>query len=326
MRTSRTIRVFRLMTAIQSGACSINDLVAVSGMSRRTVFRDLKVLQDVGVPVAYDARTRTYSVGDEFFFRPAAMSTEEAVAVLLALRKMCPTANLPYKNAMLSAAAKIECTLSPAVRRHCEAVLRRVSVLPHGHVPLLDVVFLRLQEAIVERRIVCLRYREAEDRGCIRVELRPLHLVYDDHKWHVLGRSGWDRTVRSFRLDRIEAVDPQGRLFLQEQGFAADEHLGNAWRIQPEGFLYTVRLRFGAEVAEDVRAVQWHHTQTTSPCEDGSVIMEFRVDGLSEILWWVLSYGDQVQVLEPAVLRERVRRIAMRTARAHDRTPTCAGK
>jgi predicted DNA-binding transcriptional regulator YafY len=38
--------------------------------------------------------------------------------------------------------------------------------------------------------------------------------------------------------------------------------------------------------------------------------VEFRIDGLNEITWWVLSYGEQVQVLEPQALRTRVLDVA----------------
>ena len=44
--------------------------------------------------------------------------------------------------------------------------------------------------------------------------------------------------------------------------------------------------------------------------DNGSAIVEFRVDGLNEITWWILGYGDQVQVLAPKALRERVLEIA----------------
>jgi predicted DNA-binding transcriptional regulator YafY len=44
--------------------------------------------------------------------------------------------------------------------------------------------------------------------------------------------------------------------------------------------------------------------------DDGSAIVEFRVDGLNEITWWVLGYGDQVRVLAPKAMRERVLQIA----------------
>ena len=38
--------------------------------------------------------------------------------------------------------------------------------------------------------------------------------------------------------------------------------------------------------------------------------MEFRVDGLGEISWWIFGYGDQVEVLSPNELRKRIARAA----------------
>ena len=81
--------------------------------------------------------------------------------------------------------------------------------------------------------------------------------------------------------------------------------------MKPEGRLYNIKLRFSPQVAQTVAQIQWHRTQTVTKNNDGSAIIEFRVDGLGEITWWILSYGDQVQVLAPKILREKIARIAM---------------
>ena len=74
----------------------------------------------------------------------------------------------------------------------------------------------------------------------------------------------------------------------------------------PEGKIYDIKLRFLPKVAKNVSEVQWHSTQKVTPNEDNSATLEFRVDGLNEIAWWILGYGDQVQVLAPAALRKIV--------------------
>jgi proteasome accessory factor B len=74
----------------------------------------------------------------------------------------------------------------------------------------------------------------------------------------------------------------------------------------PEGRIYNIKLRFLPKVAENVTEVQWHSTQKVTRESDGSAIMEFRVDGLNEISWWILGYGDQVQVLAPEALRKKI--------------------
>jgi predicted DNA-binding transcriptional regulator YafY len=44
------------------------------------------------------------------------------------------------------------------------------------------------------------------------------------------------------------------------------------------------------------------------------VDIRFTVDGLEEIVWWVLSYGPHCRVMEPGELRERVRRLQQSAA------------
>ena len=63
-------------------------------------------------------------------------------------------------------------------------------------------------------------------------------------------------------------------------------------------------------VAENVAEVQWHHTQKITRSPDNSITLEFRVDGLGEISWWILGYGGQVQILAPKTLRSKVLKMA----------------
>ncbi len=67
--------------------------------------------------------------------------------------------------------------------------------------------------------------------------------------------------------------------------------------------------------------MHWHGTQKTTFNEDGSLTAEFRVDGLGEISWWILGYGDQVEVLRPAVLRKRIAKIALRMVELNNTNP-----
>jgi predicted DNA-binding transcriptional regulator YafY len=78
-------------------------------------------------------------------------------------------------------------------------------------------------------------------------------------------------------------------------------------RIEPEGKLYNVKLRFAPEIVPDVITIQRHSTQKVAIQADGSAIIEFCVDGICEIKRWILSYGDKVHVLEPKILRESIR-------------------
>lgn len=71
MKTSRVSRVVQLLTTLQSGEnYDTDDLAKMLGTSRRTVFRDLKELQAVGVPYHYNAKSGSYTIDPEFFLPP----------------------------------------------------------------------------------------------------------------------------------------------------------------------------------------------------------------------------------------------------------------
>ncbi|MFC1737575.1 helix-turn-helix transcriptional regulator [Planctomycetota bacterium] len=155
-------------------------------------------------------------------------------------------------------------------------------------------------------------YNSLFEGEVIKVELHPYHLFYNQRAWYVLGCSNLHNSVRTFKLNRIRELKVSEEYFANGEDFDIYEHLGRAWSIIPEGKIYNIELKFLPKVANNVSEVCWHSTQKVYHNRDGSVIMEFRVDGLTKIMWWVLGYGDKVQVLKPKMLREKVLKIAQR--------------
>ena len=66
---------------------------------------------------------------------------------------------------------------------------------------------------------------------------------------------------------------------------------------------YHVEIHFSSKVAGNVEEVAWHRTQRMRRRLDGGLVFEVDVDGIEEISWWVLGYGDQAVVYEPVELR-----------------------
>ena len=122
----------------------------------------------------------------------------------------------------------------------------------------------------------------------------------------MLGLSEMHKSVRTFKLNRIRELKMLDKCFVSEGKFDVYDYFGRAWSMIPEGRLYNIKLMFLPKVAENVAEVHWHSTQKVTKHLDGSAIVEFRVDGINEIAWWVFGYGDQVQVLAPKALREKV--------------------
>jgi proteasome accessory factor B len=313
MKTSRVSRIVQILTVLQSGRqYAVKDLTRLLGISRRSVFRDLKELQSIGVPYSYDARKGGYGIDPSFFLPPVDLNLQEALSLCLFIHKAADHLPMPFKSSAVIAALKIENNLPAGIRKYCHTVLRNVSIQQDQYSPMnhLDRIFWQLQEAIVKKQKISIRYSSLYEQQQIATELSPYHLMYNKRAWYVVGHSGLHNSVRTFKLGRIKELSVLVNRFIDGDNFDVNEYIGRAWCMIPEGRIYNIRLRFLPKVAQNVAEVQWHSTQKVFPNDDGSVTVELRVDGLGEITWWILGYGDQVQVLAPAVLRRRVMKTA----------------
>ncbi|MFB0551704.1 MAG: helix-turn-helix transcriptional regulator [Phycisphaerae bacterium] len=325
MKRSRISRVMQILTTLQAGkSYAVSDLSKMFGTSRRTIFRDLKELQAIGVPFHYDARTSGYMIEPEFFLPPIDLSLQEALSLLLLAHKMRNQIQSPFKNSVLLAALKIENNLPAKIRQYCNKALQNISTRASAQAPVthsagLDKTFAQLQQAIVKKRKVNIRYHSLFEGAIIDVELCPYHLLYNNRAWYVLGRSSMHESVRTFKLNRIRELTTTERCFVDGENFDVYEYFGRAWSMIPEGRIYNIKLRFLPKVANNVAEVHWHSTQKVVRNSDGSAIVEFRVDGLGEITWWILGYGDQVQVLAPKTLRKRISQIAKNMAELNEK-------
>jgi len=313
MKVARLQRVLRLLTVLQSDRYyRPSELAQKLGVSRRTVFRDLEVLYQAGIPCYYDEQRGGYKIAQNFFLPPLNLQLSEALALLLAAQSAGGRHGLPLLQAAQDAALKIESALPAHVRQYCGSLLRHVTLrqTPHARHEELDDLLSLLQRAIRQRRQVNLTYISFLERRQITTVLNPYHLHFAERAWYVIGYSSLHRQVRTFKLGRIKHARLLDAAFTLRRPFRLDEYLGDAWSLIPEGRLYQVELRFAPKVAGNVAEVLWHRKQQLAWRDDGALTFRVQVDGLGEITWWILSYGDQVQVLKPAALRRRVAEVA----------------
>jgi len=326
MKTSRISRMVKLLTTLQSNEpMAPDELAQLFGTSRRTVFRDLKELGQIGVPYEFDAKSGGYSIDPQFFLPPVDLNIQEALSLLILVHKARNQVQLPFKNSAMIAAMKIENNLPSNIRNYCRDVLGQVSIKEQAIADCggLDKHFGILKDAILKTRRLKMDYDSLFDKGTITTELSPYHIFFNRRAWYVIGHSGFHNQVRTFKLNRIAALEQMDKCFIDGEHFDIQEYLGRAWSMIPEGQIYDIKLLFKPKVAANVAEVKWHSTQKCTFNKDGSAIIEFRVDGLGEITWWILGYGDQVEILSPSKLREKIAVIGQNIAAVNSSRP-CA--
>jgi predicted DNA-binding transcriptional regulator YafY len=322
MKLSRISRIVRILTLLQSGqSYSVQEFLKILAISRRTFFRDMKGLAAIGVPCHFDNQSGGYSLDPDYFLPSVDLTLQEALSFLLLVHKGRKHLPMPFQNSALLGGLKIENNLPPKIRNYCNASLDGISIKPDRHAPMerLDNIFAKLQNAIRKKRKIRLVYHSLYDGGDITLTLNPYHLVYNHRAWYIIGKSSIHNSIRTFKLNRITSIELIDKCFTPSRKFDIADYFGRAWSMIPEGKLYNIELRFTPKVARNVAEVRWHSTQQTQFNDDGSLTVQFRVDGLGEITWWILGYGDQVEVLKPQPLRKKIAQIADKMAKIHSK-------
>ncbi|MGB7581666.1 MAG: transcriptional regulator [Sedimentisphaerales bacterium] len=327
----RVGRVVQLLTTLSKTGTSpgkgytADELAKLFGVSRRTLFRDLKEIQGIGIQPTLSCSRRGYALPPEQFLPLINLNLQEALGLLLLVHKMRNQIQMPFKHSALLAVMKIESCLPPRVRNYCESALARISIkasaqAPAPTTPGLDNIFTILQSAAAQRKKVRVKYDSLCDGKIISCEVSPYHLLYNERAWYIVGQSSIHKAIHTFKLNRIRSTEMLDEQFGGNDGFDLAEYLGCAWSMIPEGKMYHVRLQFAPKVASNVAEVNWHKSQQVTHNPDGSATVDFRVDGLGEITWWILGYGDQVEVLSPVVLRKNVAEITHRMVKINNNT------
>ena len=309
MNVSRVHRLLRLITLLQGGRnYSAADLAGELEVSKRTVYRDLNMLELAHIPYYFDPDTGGYRISGHFFLPPINLTLAEALSMLAMSGRIAGAGNIPILGHGARAAVKLEGALPHTIRGYVGSVLdkMRVSLGPLADHDGLDSQFDTLSGAVVDRRICVMSYHSVYEKKTIRLEIKPLKLLFMGRAWYLIAYSKMHRETRTFKLSRIEKIAVTQRVFTKPRDLDLDGHFGNAWSMIPEGKEYRVHLRFTPRVATNVSEVRWHKTQKTSFRDDGSLDYRVTVDGLGEITWWILGYGDEVEVMSPVRLRKSV--------------------
>ena len=316
-RLARLLSVASILYARGSGenGVPVSEIAGLTGMTTRTVYRDIKALEDELAMPIFQAGKGRYGIEKKYFLPPLHLSVPEAVVLFLASRLIARWSDA-YDQAVVSAFTKLADLLPQPISRHVTATMLTVGEAKPNDQFVRN--FAHVAQAWADGRVVEFDYEPGEGERR-RARVQPYFLEPD-----AAGRSvyliGFDETVgaiRTYKVERIRSSTLTADRYEIPADFDPDRWLTHSWGIWSSDTTATadVRLRFDASVAHRVREVVWHRSQALDELPDGGVEMRVTVAGIIEIRPWIMSWGDAVEVLAPPELRRSVAD-AMRSAAA----------
>ena len=319
-RTARLLSVASILYSRgndESGV-PVEEIARLTGMNRRTVYRDLRALEDeLSIPV-FEAGRGRYGIDKKFFLPPLRLSVAEAIVLFVAARLIARWSD-EYDQVVVSAFTKLADLLPQPIARQVTASMLAVGA--HGANDPFTRNFGNVALAWADGRVVQIDYESFEgDRKTTRV--RPYFLEPDGatHSVYLIGFDEPAGAMRTYKIERIRSSVVTLDRYEIPADFDAQGWLQHSWGIwSSDGTpVEAIRLRFDARVAHWVREAIWHPSQEVTELADGGIEMTFRVAGTVEIRPWILSWGDAVEVLEPSELRTAIATAVRAAARRYE--------
>jgi predicted DNA-binding transcriptional regulator YafY len=316
MRASRLLSLLLLLQT--RGRMTARQLASELGVSVRTVYRDVEALSAAGVPLYGDAgHAGGYQLLGGYRTRLTGLTAAEAEAVFLS-GLPGPAAELGLGSVLAAATLKLRAALPASLRENASRLSERFYLDAPGwyrrpaDVPHLPAV----ASAVWDRQVIQVTYQRWKEPTEVTRRLEPHGLVLKAGTWYLVARC--DGAMRTYRVDQITAVTPSSCGFTAEPGF----ELAGYWHSYLAEFrrqLHTGHavIRLSAEGVRRMRhllsdaAVTAVETAGITDA-DGCVRARVPIESPGHALADFLRLGADIEILEPAELREQ----AARTIRA----------
>jgi len=175
--------------------------------------------------------------------------------------------------------------------------------------------------AIKERKRVRIKYLRTYDGAITERVVEPHGLLCRLNNWYLTGLCTQRKQRRVFLLLNIrELTVIENSSYCMPPGFSLKEAYQDIWGTWTEdeaGELETVRIAVCAGPAERFRHNLFHESQQVHELPDGRLEVTYRLAGAEEMIPWLMSWGDAVEVLEPSWLREQLIRSLQETIRCY---------
>lgn len=224
---NRIDRLMGIITLLQAKKHrTLPQIAEHFSISERTVFRDLRAIGEIGVPVFFEPE-HGYSVGNGFFLPPVSLTVEEANALSLAEPLIVRFADKSIQKHFGSALSKIKMVLGRSQREKMEqSQAQTAHFIPDNYMHLMPSTdFLTpLQSAIINKTIVRIQYQNLQETQSVR-EIEPIGLTFYSLNWHLIAWCHSRQDYRDFRISRIEKLEVTLQPFRKIDHIALNEYL-----------------------------------------------------------------------------------------------------
>ena len=293
----------KLMLLLQSNqGMTSKEIAERFGVSRRTIFRDLKMLQEIDVPITYD-KYSGYGIMPGYKIPPLMFTSKELATIMVGLSFTKSQVDQQLVEDAKSVELKIKNVVPGDLKEFMSSLERRTVVDPYLKFGLDKKEggdWYLITSAISQQKRISFKYRSQRTDEITDRKIDPYLIVFFRDHWNVIGYSHLRDSSRNFLLDRMAEIEILDEVFIPKE------------EIDPEALIFASE-ETQHEIVVDVAKTHFDRFTANLPAKvlkktshkPNFFRLTFAFDNLKFINEWLLQFSDKVKIVSPQVLKQK---------------------
>jgi predicted DNA-binding transcriptional regulator YafY len=305
---NRIDRVSAILIQLQSRrVVKAIDIAERFNISLRTVYRDVKTLEEAGIPIIGEAGVG-YSIMDGYRLPPVMFTREEATAFLTAekfVEKLTDASTMEHHK---SAMYKIRAILKTAEKNLLEDIDSKIEVLKsHSQLRVDNKDHIQtLLNNIAQKKVLTIDYFANHSQEHTKRDIEPIGIFYKDSYWHLIAFCRLRNDYRDFRLDRINHVSVTDKIFDNKHP-TLKAYIAQTAKEQE---LDMVIMRVDKSIYTHLEFQKYYSGFVSEKTVGNQIEMTFLTISLEGFARWFMMFGDKAEIISPDSLKESIGNIA----------------
>lgn len=202
---SRLPRLIAILTILQSKRIiTANELATRFSVTTRTIYRDIRTLDEAGVPVLTE-EGRGFTLMTGYKLPPFLFTEKEAAAIITAEKFIINNSDDSLKKNYSDAVAKVKAVLRGDDKEKMELLSSRLKIYTKEPADTKSETLSALQSALTNFFLVKLRYHSIKKDDITERTIEPFALFHTSAGWTLVAFCRLRNDYRIFRLDRFQS-------------------------------------------------------------------------------------------------------------------------
>jgi len=310
--TKRFHRIIAIYFHLQGrSVVKAQDLADRFDVSLRTIYRDMRALEQAGIPIYGEAGTG-YCLSEGYKLAPASFTKEEILSLAASEKLMQKFVDQDMFRNFSTAIAKMRSYLRYSDKSNIMLLEENMwmsspNFMFNEKVPeALSILF----EGITHRKIIDMEYRAVMSDEANTRKIEPVGIFHESNFWYFIAYCHLRQEHRQFRIDRIQKISRTDEPFRKDH-----KPLSHYIERNDSRPITTIRICVERTIAHYMEWERMHFGFACEETQGKDVLMTFESNApIEEFARWYLRFADRARIIEPDSLKQCVRNILQNIA------------